>query len=242
MLKSLVKHAALGLGYEVQRFAVATSHTARLRAMLATHGVNLILDVGANIGQFGCELRGRVGYRGRIVSFEPMQKAYAALARAAAADPQWELAPRAAIGAQAGTATLNIAGNSASSSVLGMLDAHRAAAPESELVGTEVVPLEPLDALAPAYFREDSVAFLKIDTQGYESEVLRGAPHTLARVTGLQLELSLIPLYEGQELMPELHARVQGLGFELWGLAPAFIEPRTGRMLQVDATFFRNPA
>ncbi len=239
MLKALAKRVALALGYEVRRFAVSTSQAARLRAMLESHHVNLVLDVGANVGQFGRELRESIGYRGRIVSFEPMQSAYAVLGRAAAADPLWELAPRAALGAHSGTVSLNVAGNSASSSVLGMLEAHCAAAPESRVIGTETVPLEPLDALAPRYFREDSVGYLKVDTQGYESEVLRGAAATLARVAGVQLELSLIPLYQGQALMPELMAQVQALGFELWGLAPAFVEPGTGRMLQVDATFFR---
>jgi hypothetical protein len=120
-----------------------------------------------------------------------------------------------------------------------MLDSHLSAAPESRIVGTEVVPLTPLDALALGYFRPDSVGFLKIDTQGYECEVLDGAPQTLSRVIGVQLELSLIPLYAGQKLMPELVDRMQALGFEVWALTPAFIEPGTARMLQIDATFFR---
>jgi hypothetical protein len=80
---------------------------------------------------------------------------------------------------------------------------------------------------------------LKIDTQGYESEVLKGAPETLARVAGLQLELSLVPLYGGQKLMPEMLETVASLGFELWALVPNFLEPGTARMLQADATFFR---
>jgi FkbM family methyltransferase len=241
MLKSALKSAALRLGYDVQRFEPACSRAAQLRAILAAQRINLILDVGANTGQFGRELRAHVGYGGRIVSFEPMRAAHASLATAATGDARWEVAPRAAIGAQSGSVTLNVAGNSASSSVLAMLPTHVQAAPESLYVGTEVVPLEPLDALAPSYFREDSRAFLKIDTQGYESEVLRGAAQTLARLVGLQLELSLVPLYEGQPLMPELLERVRELGFELWAVAPAFVDPRSGRMLQIDATFVRSP-
>jgi FkbM family methyltransferase len=239
MLRSALKSAALRLGYEVQRFEPACSSAAQLRAVLDSQRIDVILDVGANIGQFGRELRRHVGYRGRIVSFEPMRRAHAALSRAAVGDPRWEVAPRTAIGAHAGSVTLHIAGNSASSSVLRMLPAHSAAAPESRYVGTEMVPVEPLDALAPAYLRDDSRALLKIDTQGYESEVLRGAQQTLTRVVGLQLELSLVPLYEGQLLMPEMLQRIEALGFELWGLAPAFVDRRSGRTLQLDATLMR---
>ena len=96
-----------------------------------------------------------------------------------------------------------------------------------------------LDSMAYEYLREDSVAFLKIDTQGYESAVLDGAAKTLSRVVGVQVEMSLVPLYQGQALMPELVDRLQRLGFALWGISPTFAQDETGRMLQVDATMFR---
>jgi FkbM family methyltransferase len=239
MLKHLAKSAARLLGFDLQRFHPATSRVAQHRAMLAHHHVNLIFDVGANVGQYGVELRREVGYKGRIVSFEPMKNAHAILSRAAAQDGGWEVAPRAAIGAAEGTVTLNISSNLVSSSVLPLLDSHTSAAPASRYVDTEVVPVTPLDSVAPAYIRDDSVAFLKIDTQGYESEVLDGAARTLERAVGLQLELSIVPLYAGQKLMPELLSRVGALGFELWGASCAFADATSGRTLQIDATFFR---
>jgi FkbM family methyltransferase len=207
--------------------------------MLAAHEVNLIFDVGANTGQFGKALRWHVGYSGRIISFEAMRAAHAELIRTAARDKLWEVARRAALGATSGMVTMNVSGNSVSSSVLPMLPSHASAAPESRYSGTETVALEPLDSLAIGYFEENSVAFLKIDTQGYESEVLLGAPKTLSRAVGVQLELSLIPLYDGQKLMPEMIEHMHGIGFDLWGIAPTFAEPITGRMLQVDAVFFK---
>jgi FkbM family methyltransferase len=241
-LKKLLKKSALRLGFEVQRFVPACSQAAQLKSMLAWHRVNLILDVGANVGQFGRELREHIGYTGRIVSFEPMRAAYEVLSTAAAGDRSWEIAPRTAVGAASGTVAINVAGNSASSSVLPMLESHASAAPESLFVGTEMVPLEPLDSVAARYFRQDSVGFLKIDTQGYESEVLDGATQTLSRVVGVQLELSVIALYAGQKLMPELMERIGAMGFELWAMSPALVQARSGRMLQMDATFFRTRA
>jgi FkbM family methyltransferase len=237
--KDVAKRLARALGLEVRAIRPANSQTAQLKAMLASHAVNLVFDVGANVGQFGRELRWHVGYRGRIVSFEPMHAAHAGLTKAAARDPLWEVAARAAVGSNPGIITINVAQNSVSSSVLPMLESHVSAHPPSRYGGTETAPVVRLDELAPQYLRPDSVAFLKIDTQGYESEVLRGATDTLERVVGVQLELSLVPLYAGQQLMPELIEFMQRAGFELWAIAPAFADPQSGRMLQVDATFFR---
>jgi FkbM family methyltransferase len=227
------------LGFELQRFHPARSPAAQLNAMLAFHKINLIFDVGANIGQYGNELRRNIGYRGRIISFEPMKAAHGALVKLAAADRLWEVAPRAAIGANNGTAMINVSSNSVSSSILPMLESHANAAPQSRYFDREEVPLATLDSLAVKYFKDDSVAFLKIDTQGYECEVLRGAPNTLSRTVGIQMELSLVPLYDGQKLMLDMLADVSQLGFELWGVSPTFAAPDTGRMLQVDATFFK---
>jgi len=87
--------------------------------------------------------------------------------------------------------------------------------------------------------QEDSTPFIKIDTQGYEAQVLRGAECLLQKAAGLQVELSLVPLYAGQVLYDELISQVKSKGFELWGLTPVFIDAQSGRLLQADATFFR---
>lgn len=239
MLTDAIKLAVRRCGFELRRFSPASSYVAQLRAMLAWHRIDLVFDVGANIGQYGRELRRQVGFGGRIVSFEPMQAAYLQLERQARGDTLWDVAPRTAIGAEDGMLTLNVAGNSQSSSVLPMLAAHVAAAPESAYASNEQVRVTTLDAIVPAYFRPDSRAFLKIDTQGYERQVLTGATDTLARMIGVQLELSLIPLYEDQVLMPELMRLIQDAGFELWAISQAFADPRSGQLLQMDAAFFR---
>ena len=239
MLRDAAKSLARSLGLELRRYAPVSSYAAQLRAMLAWHRVDLIFDVGANAGYFGRELRRQMRFTGRIVSFEPMKAAHERLSAEARKDPLWDVAPRAAIGAQEGTVSVNIARNSVSSSVLPMLSTHLQAAPGSQYTDTETVPLTTLDALAPGYFPEESIAFLKVDTQGYESEVLKGAPRTLSRVIGVQLELSLIPLYGGQLLMPELLEIMRDSGFDLWAITPAFTDPLSGRLLQVDAAFFR---
>jgi FkbM family methyltransferase len=238
-LPDVAKRIARALGLELRRFHPSSSYAAQLRAMLLAHGVNLIFDVGANAGQYGRELRWHVGYSRRIVSFEPMKVAYEALIRTAARDDLWEVAERTAIGAERCSVPLNVAANSVSSSILPMLTSHTVVVPESRYTGTELVQVIPLDVVAPKYFRDGTVAFLKIDTQGYESQVLQGAIETLSRVVGVQLELSLVPLYGGQRLMLEMIDNMKTAGFELSGIAPTFTDPRTGCTLQVDAIFLR---
>ena len=239
MINSFLKSSARQFGLEVRRFLPSSSAAAQMSTMLSWHKVNLVFDVGANVGQYVSELRSHVGYRGRIISFEPMSLAHEKLTRAAVKDELWDVHERVAIGAVDGMVSINIAGNSVSSSVLGMLDAHKSAAPQSCYTSAELVPLVPLDSVALGHFKDDSTAFLKIDTQGYEGEVLRGAVETLKRVAGVQIELSLIPLYDGQMLMFDLIDWMKASGFDLWGIAPTFADPESGRMLQVDATFFR---
>ena len=209
--------------------------------ILSEHGINLVFDVGANAGHFGHYLRD-AGYRGRIVSFEPLSTAWRQLLEASRKDPRWEVAPRAAIGSDEGELEIHVARNSVSSSILALHAAHTDAAPASGFIGKERVPLQRLDSLASEYLHSDSVPFLKIDTQGYEDRVLEGAGGIMNRIVGIQLELSLVPLYKGQRLGDELTERLKRLGFELWAMSPVLVDPQSGRLLQLDATFFRRPA
>jgi FkbM family methyltransferase len=208
-------------------------------ATLSAHRVNLIFDIGANTGEFGRSLRGW-GYHERIVSFEPLSSAWEGLRDAAQGDPLWDVAPRAAIGAEDGEIDFHIAGNSYSSSALKMLDAHVTIAPESAYIGSESVPLRRLDTVGGSYLQPDSVLFIKADVQGFEGDVLKGAGELLKRAVGLHLELSLVPLYEGQCKYDEMIAELKRNGFEMWGVGPELVDPQSGRLLQINATFFRD--
>jgi hypothetical protein len=119
-----------------------------------------------------------------------------------------------------------------------MLDTHLSAAPESRYLHKESVPVRRLDDILPP---PDSTRriFLKLDVQGYEPQVLAGATRLLTHTLAVQLEMSLIPLYRGEVLMPEISARMKDTGFELWDLEPSFRDPTTGRLLQVDGIFTR---
>jgi len=167
---------------------------------------------------------------------------YQLLQAKASGDAAWETHDL-AIGDQDCSVSINVAGNSAaSSSILPMLDRHREAAPSSAYIRSESVSQRTLDGLTQSLrISDQDRAFLKIDVQGYERFVLAGAPNLMAQnVAGLQVELSLVPLYERGMTWEEGLSRMKSAGMTLMGVAPGFTDP-TGQMLQVDAVFFRTP-
>lgn len=237
-LKHEIKQLALRMGVELRRFNPLESPDARLLHQLQVHNIDLVIDVGANDGGYGRFLRGG-GYTGRILSFEPLSKAHAALVAAVADDAKWFVAPRMALGESDGETKINIAGNSTSSSVLPMGELHQAAAPSSVYQGSESVMLRRLDSIEHEAISGAQSILLKIDTQGYEMPVLRGARQLLARATGVQLELSVVALYEGQSTYRDVIPWLSDEGFELWNVLPGFADPKSGRMLQFDGVFFK---
>jgi FkbM family methyltransferase len=237
-VKSAIKKVFRKFGLEIHRYTPGVSPAAQIIASLRKFEIDLVLDVGANQGQFASEIRSG-GYAGNIISFEPLSKAHVALQQASKGDAKWYVHPRCALADRNGEVEINIAGNSVSSSLLPMLDSHLSAAPPSAYVGRESVPLLTLDSIAPDFVAKFRKPFLKIDTQGFEWEVLDGAKSILPQMHGVLIELSLLPLYEGQHLWQEMIGRLERDGFFLWALQPGFTDPHNGRTLQVDGVFFR---
>jgi FkbM family methyltransferase len=237
-IKHSLRKSLNRVGWDVRRVDPSSLGLSQLARQLSIHQIEVVFDVGANTGQFAEMLR-EAGFPGRIVSFEPSAAAHAILSKHARRDADWIIAPRMALGDQDGTITLNVAGNSVSSSVLPMLPMHASAAPESRYVRTEAVDLRTLDSVSQELTRDDERIFLKLDVQGFEYKVLLGAQQFLHRVAGLQLELSLVPLYEGEHLFHPMLHDLEKSGYELWSVVPGFVDPHSGRFLQVDAVFFR---
>jgi FkbM family methyltransferase len=227
-VKQSVKNLTRRFGLEVSHYRPFTA-----RVVSRLEGVPLVLDVGASRGQYALDLREH-GYRGDIVSFEPVTAAFTDLAAAAAADPAWTC-HRVAAGAAAGEAEMYVASNLASSSLLTMGDPHKAAAPEVGVTGGERVPVARLDDLVD----DDRPCLLKLDVQGFEDRVLDGAPATLARAVLVQCEMSLEELYEGQAQFRPLIDRLDAAGFSLVDLDPFFYDRTDGRVLSIDGLFAR---
>lgn len=209
-----------------------------LLKQLRHNKIDLIFDIGANEGQFS-NIIYKLGYKGRIVSFEPLTSAHSILIRKSKKYSKWEVAERCAIGEEDGEITIHISKNTLSSSVLDILEEHTSAAPGSVYTGEEKVKVYKLDTIGKNFVKDSENIFLKIDTQGFEEKILNGAENFLKNVKGLLVETSLVKLYERQALFPKIMQMITDKGFELWGIEPAFVNKQSGRILQIDAVFFK---
>ena len=224
-------------GFEPIPLASLRHPLERRRRLLKNLQVDLVIDVGANTGQYASELRG-IGYRGQVLSFEPLLEPFKILSHRASAAPKWH-AIQSAIGPSPGPADLYVAANGgASSSFLPMLQEVVLNAPEASYVGTERVMIRRLDEASGEAVGLAHATFLKADVQGYELEVLDSAIGIMPGIVGLQLEISLVPLYEGAPSFIAVLQRASDFGFALVGLEPGFAAT-DGRLLQVDGLFER---
>lgn len=223
-------------GFDVTRYHF------RHRFVHALHqnGIGAVLDIGANTGQFAVALR-RAGFAGRIHSVEPLTDAFSQLSARASGYRDWTV-ENAAVSDEPGTITINVSGNSVSSSVLPMLDRHAEAAPFSKYVATEQVAATTVDQIVLDQGLRPASTLLKIDVQGYEKAVLDGATKTLSSFGSVRTEMSLVALYEGQALLAEIIGLMDQNGLDLWYVEPGFVEPGTRRLLQLDGVFFRRAA
>ncbi|MFC5676313.1 FkbM family methyltransferase [Aeromicrobium endophyticum] len=212
------------------------SYAGRLVRTLESRGIDTVLDVGANVGQYATLTRS-AGFTGRIISCEPLSGAFGELTRRASRDDAWT-AFNVAVGAQPGEAMINVAANSFSSSIRGMTDAHLRTAPGSRFVASETVPVTTVAEIAAAHGVDPARTLLKIDTQGFEGEVLQGAGALVGELAAVQLELSFVELYDGQLLFDELVGAMARDGYRIQQLEPGISDP-DGRMLQVDGLFVR---
>jgi len=198
-------------------------------------GIDLVIDVGANAGQYGGELR-RFGYAGRIVSVEPLPGPFASLSAKASADPAWT-AHNAAAGRTESVLTMNITQGDRCSSLLKPTEAFTQTLPSATVVGTHQVPVRRLDDLCGQTAAEAQSIYLKLDVQGYELEALAGAERVLSRAAAVEAELSVLPCYEGGPTLFELVQTLHGRGFELVNVHRVCDDPATGRLVQMDGIF-----
>lgn len=227
-------------GILIRKYNPATSEDLRRICLLNHYQVDLVFDIGANKGQYATGILD-AGYNGTVVSFEPLSAAHSVIAAKSSGNSRWKVAPRGAIGSKKEVIEINISANSVSSTLLNMLDSHIEGAPESRIIGKEKVQVWPLDEIGVAYAEGKKNIFLKIDVQGFEQEVLKGAVEMIKKAKGIEMEISLIPLYENQTwLLPEVLEFMKQQGFQMVSIVPAFTDNKTGKVLQCNGIFFRN--
>ena len=211
-----------------ERFAIG-----RIAAMKP----DVVLDVGANEGQFVGKLRG-CGYSGRIISFEPQQEAFLQLASRAKGASNWDC-HQLALGEARATLSMHVSAFSPSSSLLPIGRLHVELMPQTAEVRTEEVSVVRLDEWIGAAGLAGKRLFLKLDVQGYELPVLRGMGDLLGSVEGALVELNFRPLFDGQSKYFEVMAALEAAGLHFAGLTGVNLHPTVSDFLWADAAFFR---
>jgi FkbM family methyltransferase len=224
-------------GFDVVRFANVNAVQARRTHALAANGIETVFDVGANVGQYGRQLRAG-GYTGTIISYEPGETAFRLLERTSRGDPRWHCR-RLALGDRDGLAGLNVSRNTATSSLLRTEKRLLEATADAVSTKLETVPIAQLDTVAEEFITPHDELLLKLDVQGSELSVLEGATRLLARVAAIEIEVSVLPLYVGQALLTDVAGFLDENRFDLVALEPGFREPGSGKLLQLEGFFVR---
>ena len=169
-------------GFDIVRYSHLSHPIASRMKLLSHYTFDLIFDIGANIGQYANEIR-KAGYKGKIVSFEPVKSAYHQLVRNAHDDPLWEPV-NIALGNVDDISKINVSQETHSSSILRVLPSSLVNCPSAKIVETEEVTVKKVDSIARDYLRTAQRLYLKIDTQGFEKKVIEGAANCLRERRG----------------------------------------------------------
>jgi FkbM family methyltransferase len=235
----LAKNALERVGFKVTRFPPPYSLPWQIRRVLEHEQINGIVDVGAHEGEFVRLARRVVGFKGPVSSYEPSAASYELLRQRMAGDPMWT-GHRMALGAKNSELELNVYPESVFNSFLtpnvlgrGMF------APELNAGWTtESAPVRRLDDVLDL----GGTLLLKVDTQGFDMQVIEGAAGVLDRVAAILVEVPIRPIYDDAPDVIDILRQMADWGYELLGLFPVTRDPDYFRVIEFDGVFVRADA
>jgi FkbM family methyltransferase len=229
-------------GFEVISKERGTLLGLHLSRLFDQYQINVVIDVGARRGEYGKWLR-RNGYKGWIISFEPVAESFGFLAKTAARDPRWQ-AYNLALGRERGEGKINVTRLTFFSSFRNPSPyAFEAFGSQPTVKSSETVTVSTLDEMFDQIMsgKSDPHVYLKLDTQGWDLEVLEGAAQSLTRVTALQTEIATLAIYEGMPMMRDSLDFLERTGFAISGLFPVNLDGKL-RAVEFDCVAVRSPA
>ncbi|KAA2239906.1 FkbM family methyltransferase [Chitinophaga agrisoli] len=197
--------------------------------------LNMIIDAGANQGQFAIAASHYYPHA-HIHSFEPLPDVYRTLqqnTRKISGISTYNLA----LGSSSGCLAFYRNAYTHASSALQVSELQKHMVPQTACADEITVPVKRLDDLLPT-IPFDAPVLLKMDVQGFEKEVLKGAAHSLRHIDYLLFETSFEPMYDGEPLFDEMHNFVKDLGFDLIGPV-GFLQSDKLQILQMDLLYKR---
>ncbi len=227
------------MGFSFRKPKPHKTRDGKIGITIAKHEIDTIIDIGANIGQTRDILREN-GFIGDIISVEPLPTLQDALQKKAKSDPKWRVLEPLALGDHDGTCEINISESSDMSSLLKSSDELMTALPRTRVMDKATVPMKTLNTLYNELNLEDRRVFIKMDTQGYEMKILECAAETLDKIIGIQVEMSLFPLYEGEVLFYDIIELLRQKSFSPHMLIETNFSRKLKRQLQIDGIFFKD--
>lgn len=237
---TLHKRIAAYFGYEFTRISNNTYQNQTLHTieLINRHNIDLVIDVGANMGQFVIELR-NAGYSGQIISFEPLIECYKHLE--SIADDKWHI-ENYALGDSNTTETINISNKTVFSSILDTNEFGKSNFSDSiKVVEKQTITIKRLDDVICELVNEldKKKIFLKLDTQGYDNHVILGARNTLSHVQLLQTEVSCKAIYKNTPPFYETLKQLSTSGFNITGIFPLSRDKASMELLEFDCLLVR---
>jgi len=220
----LVSSITRMLGYElIPQWRMLEYDLSRYLGKFFEHyNIQAVIDVGANNGGYHDFLRQQVGYQGDIYSFEPVQENIDIIKEKSKSDPHWHVFGF-ALGSEPSFRVIKVMKSNDFSSFL---------QPKHDVIDDytkynivekeETVEIRTLDSVYVELKKKHGLEqfYLKMDTQGFDIEVFRGAKNTLCQVVALQSEVSVKQIYEDNIDYQQSIEQYSNAGFELSGLFP----------------------
>jgi len=235
MIRKTIRLILKKFGYQISPIAGLHNSSA---TFFNNFKINKVFDIGANIGQYAINLR-KQGYKGKIISFEPLPNAYLELVKNSSNDSLWKIHPRTALGSTNGFKRIFESQNCYSSSILKVLDKHLEGDKGAKIIDEHKVKIKKLDTIFVNYFKKNDNILVKIDSQGYEDKILKGFNNNINKCLAIQIELSLVRLYKNQKTYEYFLNFFKKKNFFLWSITPSFINRKDGQHLQFDAIFVK---
>lgn len=219
-------------GFDIHRFRPGAQKMDVLRHL----GINTVLDIGANKGQFASEIRSILP-QATIHSFEPLKDCFKVLENKFTHDHHF-YAYNYALGDTDTAVSMHKNDYTPSSSILEMSDNHKTLFPHTTQSSLEMISIKKLDDIAPTLHLEKNI-LIKIDVQGFEDKVISGGINTFTQCDAILIENSFVTLYENQPLFSDIYKTLTSLGFEYRGALQEKINREDGSIISEDSLFIK---
>lgn len=237
LLKKLVGSTLRQIGYQAIRTDLVSNLglCLHLKNLFETQKIDTVWDVGANRGQFYRFLREDIGFKGAILSFEPLSVLNSSLIEKSKRDPSWHIFPF-ALGEKKELLTINIMKANDMSSFLSpdcnQTDRFK---DSNKPIETEVVDVKCLDDIYEELCETYGIkkSYLKMDTQGFDLKVVKGGRKVISNYIALQTEASVLPLYKEMSDYRKTISYMNEIGFELSGVFPITTDEKL-RLIEFD--------